>query len=266
MSDDSWQRLDEQSISQYAKQIDFHEPLAVALVDAVVREGDAVLDVACGSGIATRPAARVAGVSGRVVGADINPGMVAVAASVPNESECEITWRQASGLDLPFGDGEFDSVVCSQGLQFFPDQAAGLAEMARVTRSGGRVGVAVWTQMVDSPFFDAQFNMLIELCGVDPALPNGAFTTGEDQVRGWFTAAGLDDVEVVTVSTMASLPPVREFSPAHLSAIVWSEGFFELDDQAQHAAVSYVEDRLVDYRTDEGIDVPFVTFIATATT
>jgi SAM-dependent methyltransferase len=258
--------LNERAIGQYAKHLLFHEPLAVALVNAVVSEGDAVLDVACGAGIATRPAAQVAGASGRVVGTDLNPAMVAVAASIPNEPGCEITWQEASALELPFADGEFDAVVCSQGVQFFPDKAAGLAEMARVAVSGGRLGVAVWTQMADSPFFDAQFDMLVDHCGVDPALPNGAFTTGEDQVRGWFTSAGLDSVEVVTVSTTASLPPVREFSPVHLSAVPWSEGFFELDDQARYDAVTDVEDRLGDYRTDEGIDVPFVTFIAITTT
>lgn len=74
---------------------------------------------------------------------DLNPAMVAQARTVPEDSGAKLSWCEASALDLPFGDGEFDTVICQQGLQFFPDPSAGVREMARVGRAGGRIGVTV---------------------------------------------------------------------------------------------------------------------------
>jgi SAM-dependent methyltransferase len=106
-------------------------PFVDVLVNSTVTAGDAVLDVACGTGFATRAAAAVAGRDARVEGSDLNPAMVAHARSVADGSGANLTWREASALELPHEDGEFDTVICQQGLQFFPDPAAGVREMGR---------------------------------------------------------------------------------------------------------------------------------------
>jgi SAM-dependent methyltransferase len=77
----------------------------------------------------------------RTTGLDINPGMVQVARSLP--SELPISWQAGSALRMPFPDEYFDVVLCQQGVQFFPDRAAGLREMRRVLAPGGRVVLAV---------------------------------------------------------------------------------------------------------------------------
>ena len=87
-----------------------------------VGPGQAVLDVACGTGIVARTVAdRVTG-SGRVVGVDLNGGMLAVARRV----RPDIDWRQADVADLPFPDGSFDVVLCQMALMFFPDRVGAL--------------------------------------------------------------------------------------------------------------------------------------------
>src|SRR5262245_4443413 len=83
---------------------------------AGIGEGSSVLGVACGTGIAARTAADRAGPAGRVVGVDLNPSMLTVAARV----RPDIEWRQADATALPFGDGEFDVVVCQMALMFMP--------------------------------------------------------------------------------------------------------------------------------------------------
>jgi SAM-dependent methyltransferase len=83
------------------------QPLANALADiAAVRPGQRVLDVACGTGIAARVAAQRVGHDGLVAGADINPGMLAVARSTP-PGGLPITWHEAAADALPFPDGTF---------------------------------------------------------------------------------------------------------------------------------------------------------------
>ena len=121
-------------------------PLADATLNAVpLAAGDAILDVACGTGIVARKARERAGPAARVVGADLNEGMIAMARSLadPQSRSCE--WHVAGVGEMPFEDGAFDKIFCQQGFQFFPDEAAALREMRRVSRPGGVLAMTIWS-------------------------------------------------------------------------------------------------------------------------
>ena len=118
-------------------------PVADDLIGtADLQPGQRVLDVACGTGVVTRRAAKRVGVSGAVAGLDINPGMLAVARSQtpPNVS---IDWYEASAESMPLPDEAFDVVLCQMGIQFVPDKLAALREMRRVLDTDGRAIVTV---------------------------------------------------------------------------------------------------------------------------
>ena len=102
-------------------------PFAEVTIDELApARGDAILDIACGTGIVARVAQERLGGRGHIVGVDVSPGMLGVArAAAP-----DIDWREGNAGSLPLRDGEeFQVVVCQQGLQFFPDRPAALAEM-----------------------------------------------------------------------------------------------------------------------------------------
>jgi len=114
---------------------------------AGLRPGQRVLDVACGTGVLARHAARVVGAGGEVVGLDLNPGMLEVARRrAPGAS-----WREGTAEALPFADARFDAVLSQFGLMFFADRAGALREMWRVLRPGGALAVAVWARLEDTP-------------------------------------------------------------------------------------------------------------------
>ena len=120
-------------------------PWAPLLVEAVaLARGERVLDVACGTGLVARIAAQRVGPAGRVVGVDLNPGMIAVARSLPAPIAAPIEWLERSALDLRLPDASFDSVLCQQGLQFFPDKLVALGQMRRVLVHSGRLALSVW--------------------------------------------------------------------------------------------------------------------------
>jgi ubiquinone/menaquinone biosynthesis C-methylase UbiE len=125
-------------------------PFAEAALDAVApRAGEHLLDVACGTGIVARLARSRVGSGGRVVGVDINPGMVGVARSVAPDIE----WREGSAQELPLTAGEqFDVVVCHQGIQFFPDRAVAAHQMRAALTAGGRAAVSAWRSDDEAPF------------------------------------------------------------------------------------------------------------------
>jgi ubiquinone/menaquinone biosynthesis C-methylase UbiE len=111
-------------------------------------QGDSLIDVACGTGIAARLARERLGPDARIVGVDVAPAMLAVARKVAPT----IDWREGSASALPVADGErFSLLTCHQGLQFFPDKGGALRDMRRVVAPGARVAIATWLPVDDIP-------------------------------------------------------------------------------------------------------------------
>jgi ubiquinone/menaquinone biosynthesis C-methylase UbiE len=79
-----------------------------------------------------------------VTGVDLNPGMIAVARSLPAPSGARVEWVVCSALDTRLPGTSFDVVLCQQGFQFFPDRQVALREIRRVLVPGGRIAVSVW--------------------------------------------------------------------------------------------------------------------------
>jgi SAM-dependent methyltransferase len=107
-----------------------------------VEPGMEVLDVACGSGNATIPAARA---GARVTGADFSPALLAIARERAADAMVEIEWVEADVERLPFDDACFDRVISTFGHMFASDHERTAAEMRRVCRDGGVIGVCCWT-------------------------------------------------------------------------------------------------------------------------
>jgi len=131
-------------------------PWAERLVaHAGVRRGDVVVDLASGTGVVARAAARAAGPQGRVIATDISARMLSYASrgSHPGSAAVEPRVCDATALDVP--DSSADVVLCQQGLQFTGDHLAVLRECHRVLRPGGVVAVSVWATGERLDPFDA---------------------------------------------------------------------------------------------------------------
>jgi SAM-dependent methyltransferase len=101
-----------------------------------------VLDVAAGSGNAAIPAAQ-AGAS--VVACDLTPELLEAGQRQAAQQGTDLQWRQADAEDLPFADGEFDTVMSCLGVMFAPHHQASADELIRVCRPGGTIGLLNWT-------------------------------------------------------------------------------------------------------------------------
>jgi len=261
MGDGSAFQVAEGAPSHYQEQVArFMLPISAALVSAVVNRGDTVLDVACGTGIATRLAALAVGSSGKVVGSDLNQGMLDFAKSISAEEWPQIAWEQASALDLPYEPRTFDRVICQQGVQFFPHPAAGLREMGRVAKPGGSVAVTVWSELSTSPYFEALVEMLIDFAGVE--LAEISFSATEPQIIEWFSEAHLPTPNVQLIEQEVELPLMSEYLTSHMKALPWAPAYFDLDDSTKTAAIAHVENRLREYQTPTGVRTHFGSYLA----
>jgi ubiquinone/menaquinone biosynthesis C-methylase UbiE len=185
------------------------QALSTRVVDlAAPREGERVLDLACGTGIVARTVAPIVGATGSVVGVDVLPPMLGVARSLPAPNGAPVEWREgdATALDLP--DSSFDLVICQQGLQFFPDRGATASEVLRVLAPGGRFVAAVWQGIDRQPFWKAfteveAANLApLGLTRDDVTLP---FSWGDpDAFRRLLAEAGFDSIELSTATIEAN--------------------------------------------------------------
>ncbi|HET9024553.1 MAG TPA: class I SAM-dependent methyltransferase [Burkholderiaceae bacterium] len=107
-----------------------------------VRSGQSVIDVAAGNGNASLAAARR---WCNVTATDYVPALLERARERAAADRLDIAFREADAEDLPFDDESFDAVMSTFGVMFTPDQERAAAELVRVCRRGGRIGLANWT-------------------------------------------------------------------------------------------------------------------------
>jgi len=164
-----------------------------------VRPGERVLDLAAGTGASSRP---LADAGARAVACDFSLGMLRVG----RRAHRDLAFVAGDALRLPYADACFDAVTISFGLRNVVDPAAGLAELLRVTRPGGRLVVCEFSQPSWGPWRTVYSGYLLRALPVmarwvssDPS----AYRYLADSIRAWpdqagmsrrLRAAGWDDV------------------------------------------------------------------------
>jgi SAM-dependent methyltransferase len=247
-------------------------PFAEALVElANPRRGESVLDVGCGTGAVARAAAFEVGRSGRVVGLDLNVGMLEVARGIDpaevagDRHEIEpaaIEWLEASATAIPLADRSFDAVVSAQVFQFVPELDVAAAEIRRVLKPGGRAAVSVWRGMESNPYFAAQVAAVTERLGVEAAggLVAGFRLTDPSPLAAALTAAGLEGVEIATIDLLLNLPPLADWAPRHLAATPVATALGAAPGIARELGADIAQ-AMADYSTPDGVRVPFSSWV-----
>jgi ubiquinone/menaquinone biosynthesis C-methylase UbiE len=176
---------------------------------AGVAPGQAVLDVACGTGIVARTVADLQGGRGRVVGVDLNEAMLSVARRL----RPEIEWQQGDAAQLPFPDGSFDVALCQMAFMFFPDRGRVLREMARVVTAGGTVAFSVPSRLDAQPAYAPFVRLAARHAGPEAiGLLGTYFASGDlDELRGLLEAAGLRAATSRTYLGTVRCPSIEAF-------------------------------------------------------
>jgi ubiquinone/menaquinone biosynthesis C-methylase UbiE len=242
-------------------------PFAEDLVGrAGLERGMFVLDVACGTGALSRAAARRIGPTGQVLGVDISPGMLAVAAAQPAApGAAPIAWAETSADELPRTARQFDAVLCQQGLQFFADRHAALRAMSAAAAPGGRVALATWTEPEEAVAFAALAEALDLYVG--PAAGGRMRQPWELEdataLAEILEAAGLEQIEVSRHTRTARFARRDDFARRLVLATPLAPTFIDAPDDRQDLIVAHVTEATREWGASE-IRFPMTTNIAVA--
>jgi ubiquinone/menaquinone biosynthesis C-methylase UbiE len=187
-------------------------PYATDLASMLANAGpEKTLEVAAGTGVATRALAARLPAHARLVATDLNPPMLAYAKTrLPDD---RIEWKQADALALPFADGSFDAVACQFGAMFFPDKVQGYREARRVLKPGGRYLFNVWDRISENEFADVVTQALADVFPDDPPrflarTPHGYHDVA--RIRQELGAAGFANVSVDAVDHRSKAASPRD--------------------------------------------------------
>lgn len=187
--------------SRWARNATEMESRFVALRDALLaaaapQPGEKILEIGYGAGGMTAEIARLVGPEGQVTGGDISTTLKSVAEAATAGLE-NVTLKLADAQSDDLGSG-YDAMISSFGMMFFADPVAGLKNIARALRPGGRMVFLCWTDPPANPWFTLNGKVANALFGPlekpDPNAPGPFGFQNIDRVKGLMAEAGLTDI------------------------------------------------------------------------
>jgi SAM-dependent methyltransferase len=243
--------------------------LDVVLAQAALREGQRVLDIGCGTGASTLRVAEIVGPYGHVLGADISPTLLAMAAArLEGQRNTALMEADAATAALP---GPFDALISRFGVMFFEDTPAAFRNIAAAMRPGAPLTMAAWADARENPYFMAPAaaarSVFGDLPKVDRRLPGPFAFEDAAHVTQMLTAAGLRDVEVnptaVTLTAQGDLDAVTELC-LHIGSAASAADKMEATEVLREQLRVAVRDALRPYETVDGIRFPALIHMITA--
>jgi SAM-dependent methyltransferase len=166
-----------------------------------------VLEVACGSGVATRQLRERLAPEVELVASDLHEAMFAVARSRLGAG-ARVEWQAADAQALPFPDAHFGAWVCQFGWMFFPDKPRAAGEAFRVLRPGGQLLLSVWGALHENPLAQIVDATLARCFPRDPPdfyrVPFGFHDT--QAIVAMLRGAGFAGAEAASVDCEARAP------------------------------------------------------------
>lgn len=222
---------------------------------AALQDFDRVLDVACGTGLVTFPAAEQVGPWGTVLATDLSDEMVAYVRAKAFRIGCgQVRARQMDAEQLDCPSRSFDAVLCALGLMYVPNPLRALQEMRRVLRPGGRAVAAVWGQRDRCgwagifPVVDVRVQT--DVCPLFFQLGTG------NALCELFQTAGFVDVTAERVSTTLHYDSAEDACGAAFAGGPVALAYSRFDERTCAEAHADYLDTIAPYRNGQGYAIP----------
>jgi len=222
---------------------------------ANLQRGEKLIDIACGTGLVSFPAAEKVGPNGFVLGTDISDGMVKICTETAEErnlNNIQFKRMDAEALDVP-GE-EYHLALCALGLMYVPDPIKALKEMHRVIKPGARAVAAVWGQRDHCGWAEifeiVDKRVATEVCPMFFNLGNG------DVLKRSFEMAGFSNVRVEKLNTVLNYNSDEEAYGAAFAGGPVALAYHKFSDQVKSEAHIEYLDSIKSFQQGNGYAVP----------
>jgi enediyne biosynthesis protein CalE5 len=183
---------------------------------AGIKDGDRVLDVACGYGEPALTAARRVGADGEVVATDISPEMLAYGqerAAAAGLEHVQFIESEAAALD--FDEGSFDAALSRWGIIFEPEAEGTAARIRGFLKPGAKMAISSWGPIDRAPMFGLTMGVVVKHLGLSPpppGTPGPLSRPTREALAGLLEGGGFLDVRVEEVDVLFELGSPEEFT------------------------------------------------------
>ncbi len=247
-----WDKAAEQYEKFWAAQLLPAQQLLLELAD--LKLGESVLDIACGTGLVTFPAAAAVGGNGRVVGTDLSEEMIKGITAIAAERGVRGEFSRQDAEQLEFTDGTFDAALCALGLMYVPDGQRAVREMLRVTKPGGRAVAAVWGARKNCGW--AEIFPIVERRVASDVCPLFFMLGSGDSLADTFALAGFENVEARRITTTLDYASAEEALGASFAGGPVALAYSRFDDAARESAHAEYLESVAAFRDGAGYKVP----------
>lgn len=232
------------------------------------KDGERILDLACGTGIVTREIVSSGIRPASLTGIDISPDMLGVAESKASAAGITANWHVADAANLPLPDKCIDVAFCQQAFQFFPDKPAALTELRRVLAPRGRVAFCIQREIEVNPMLRAQAVTLEHFVGPDAASAVRAICglSDGDTIERLFADADFQNIRVDSVSLTLHHHDARAYAKGAMGGMHTGDKLGGLGEAGEQAALDMFVTELGLCFDGTGMTFPHVSHVVTAHT
>jgi ubiquinone/menaquinone biosynthesis C-methylase UbiE len=168
---------------------------------ANIKAGNKIIDIACGTGLVSFPAAELAGEKGFVLANDISDKMVETGTAIAKERNFfNISFQRMDAEELDVEDDSYDIALCALGLMYFPDPLKAIKEMHRSIKPGGHAVVAVWGQRKNCGW--AEVFEIVDRRVASEVCPMFFKLGNEGTLKQYMNAGGFKNISVERINTV----------------------------------------------------------------
>src|SRR4030095_4464433 len=222
---------------------------------ANLQPGEKLIDIACGTGLVTFPAAEKLGPNGFVLATDISDGMVRICAETAKEKKITtIQFKRMDAEQLEVPDEEYDVALCALGLMYLPDPIKALKEMYRVIKPGGRAVAAVWGQRDHCGW--AEIFEIVDKRVATEVCPMFFNLGNRDVLQRSFEAAGFSDISFEKLNTFLNYSSDEDAYGAAFAGGPVALAYNKFSDRVKKEAHIEYLDSIKSFQQGKGYVVP----------
>jgi ubiquinone/menaquinone biosynthesis C-methylase UbiE len=222
---------------------------------ADIKAGDKIIDIACGTGLVSFPAAELTGEKGFVLANDISGKMVETGTTMVKQRKLSnISFQRMDAEELDVEDDSYDIALCALGLMYFPEPLKAIKEMCRLLKPGGHAVVAVWGQRKNCGW--AEVFEIVDRRVASEVCPMFFNLGNEGTLQQYMSAGGFTNISVEKINTVLNYSSGEEACGAAFLGGPVALAFSKFSDDVKKEVYKEYIESIKSFKKTDGYHVP----------